>query len=217
MQVFLALAVLAASFAGCSEGPAPTPFRIYVRVESDPGMAVTGATVWRASKPVATTGADGRAMLALAGTEGETTDVTVQCPETLTSPTKPLTIRLSRLADENRIPEYQVACPPLVRHVVVGVRAENGPNLPVLYLNRPVARTDASGAAHFALEVAPGTQFQVTLDTSEKGNERMRPQSPTRPFTVTQADEIMLFEQRFELEKRAVYRAPPKPIPRQIN
>lgn len=188
-----------------------------MRVESDPGLPVAGATVWRAQKPVATTGPDGRAMLSLPGADGELADVTVQCPETLVSPPKPLSVRLARLADPNRVPEYQVACPPRVRRVVVAVRADNGPNLPVVYLNRTVARTDASGAAHFALEAAPGTQLQVTLDTTEKGNERLRPQSPMRPFTVAQADEILLFEQRFEVEKKPVYRAPPRAVPRQIQ
>jgi len=55
-----------------------------------------------------------------------------------------------------------------MRRVVVAVRAENGPNLPVMYLDRAVTRTDAGGAASFALEVPPGSQFTVALNTIER-------------------------------------------------
>ena len=60
-----------------------------------------------------------------------------------------------------------------MRRVVVAVRAENGPNLPVTYLGRAVGRTDASGAAHVLLAMHPGDQFSLGLDTS--GNKRIPP------------------------------------------
>ena len=125
-----------------------------------------------------------------------------------------MSIRLTRLADKTKVPEYQVACPPMLRRVVVAVKADNGPNLPVVYLNRAITRTDASGAAHFALEVAPNTQFAVTLDTT--GHDRMKPQSPSKPFTVGQTDEILVFEQKFEVEKKPVIVFKPR-IPRALN
>lgn len=187
-----------------------------MKVESDPGRPVSGAVVFRNSKPIGTTGPDGRTMLTLPGAEGEITDVTVKCPDTYTSPTKPTSIRLTRLVDKTKVPEYAVSCPPTVRHVVVAVKADNGPHLPVIYLNRAVTRTDASGAAHFALEVTPGAQFQVTLDTTEKGNERLKPQNPSRPFTVGQQDDILLFEQKFDVEKKPVFIYKPN-IPRALN
>ncbi|QUS47115.1 hypothetical protein [Salmonella enterica] len=100
-------------------------------------------------------------MLTLVGAEGETTDVTIKCPDAFMSPAKATSIRLTRFADKSKVPEYTVSCPPMLRRVVVAVKADNGPNLPVMYLNRMITRTDLSGAAHFALEVAPNTQFQV--------------------------------------------------------
>jgi hypothetical protein len=84
----------------------------------------------------------------------------------------------------------------------------------VLYLSRPVTRTDASGAAHFALEVAPGAQFTVALQTDE--NPKLKPQNPSKPFTIGQTDEILLFEQKFDVEKTKVYYAKPN-IPRALN
>lgn len=208
------LSALATSSCKDLDPPPPPPFQIFIRIDSDPGHPVTGAVVSRGGKPLATTGPDGRAMLTLTGAEGETTDVTVKCPDAFTSPTKPTSIRLTRFADKTKVPEYTVSCPPSLRRVVVAVKAENGPNLPVMYLNRMITRTDLSGAAHFALEVAPNTQFQVTLDTSE--NSRLKPPSPTKPFTVPGHDDILLFDQKFEVEKVRVFQAKVN-LPRALN
>lgn len=203
--------------AGCKDldPPPPPPFSMFVRVEGDPGQAVPGAVVARSNKVLGTTGADGRAMLTVSGAEGETFDVTVSCPEGFTSPPRPVGVRLTRFADRTRIPEYAVACPPRLRRVVVAVRAENGPHLPVLYLNRAVARTDASGAAHVALDVPPGAQFQLTLDTTE--SPRLKPPSPSRPFTVGGRDDILLFEQKFDVERPRAVPVPRPVIPRALN
>jgi hypothetical protein len=196
------------------EPPPAPPFQIFIRVDGDPGHPISGATVSRNSKQVGITGPDGRAMLTLAGAEGETTDVSVKCPDAFTSPVKPTSIRLTRLADKSRVPEYAISCLPTLRRVVIAVKTDNGSNLPVVYLNKVITRTDLSGAAHFALEVAPGTQFQVTLDTSE--NTRLRPPNPTKPFTVPQHDDILVFDQKFELEKvKSVVFRPN--IPRALN
>jgi hypothetical protein len=155
-------------------------------------------------------------VLEIAGAEGEITDVTVTCPEGFQAPARPLSIRLTRLAEKEKLPEYAVACPPSVRRVVVAVRAENGPNLPVMYLDREVTRTDASGAASFALEVAPGTQFTVALSTAERKD--MKPINPSKLFVVSAQDDVFLFDQKFEIERKK-YVAPPVPtvrIPRAL-
>lgn len=210
-----ALLTLAASSCKNLDPPPPPPFQIFIRIESDPGRPVAGATVTRNTKTLGTTGPDGRTMLTLTGAEGETVDVAVKCPDAFTSPQKLTTVRLTRFADKSKVPEYTVACPPMLRRVVVAVKAENGPNLPVVYLNKVITRTDVSGAAHFALEVAPNTQFQVTLDTAENG--RLKPVSPSKPFTVPSHDDILVFDQKFDVEKVRVFAAPRPNIPRALN
>jgi hypothetical protein len=213
-NVAAALALIA--LGGCKDldPPPPAPFQLYVKVESDPGRAVQGASVSRGNKALAQTGADGRAMLTLGGNEGDVADIFIKCPETFQSPTKPIGVRLTRLSDKTRIPEYTTSCPPMLRKVVVAVKAENGPFLPVVYLNKAITRTDASGAAHFALEVAPGAQFNVVLDTAE--NSKLKPVSPSKPFTVGQTDDILVFEQKFDVEKVKTYVYRPN-IPKALN
>lgn len=221
MRLGLCAVVAAAAAAACQDPPPPPPFQIFVKVESDPGKPIVGATVARqrtggpadAAPPSVTTGLDGRALLSMRGVDGEIADVTVQCPDGYTSPSKPISVRLQRLA-EKKIPEYSVSCPPAMRKVVVAVRAENGPDLPVLYLGKTITRTDASGAAHFALEVPPGAQFAVGLDTSARKD--LKPQSPQKPFNVGQNDDVLVFDQPFQVEKKRVIVVGPS-IPRAIG
>lgn len=201
----IALTALAAG--GCAgmslDPPPPPPFKVAISVEGDPGRPVSGAIVSRSDKTVATTGLDGRAELTLNGADGETIDASIKCPDGHTSPTKPISIRLARTRD-GRAPVFKVSCPPTQRHVVVAVKAENGANLPVVYLGKVITHTDASGAAHFALEAAPGEQFQVTLDTTGREGEKLKPPSPSRPFTVGGNDDIFVFDQKFDVEKKKV-------------
>ncbi len=198
---------------------------VLIKVTADPGQPLEGAQLVFAGKPVGTkTDAKGETTLTLTGSEGDTYDVAVKCPTGYQSPVKPLTIPLHRLADPGKPPEYEVSCPPTTRTVVVVVRAENGANLPVVHLGRVVAKTDSSGAATILLkDLEADTQFDLTLDTTEKGNEFLRPQNPSNVFTVKRSDDVFLFDQKFMIEKKAtVYHAAPKKsgpiaLPTKIN
>ncbi|MBX3225740.1 MAG: hypothetical protein KIT84_30815 [Labilithrix sp.] len=205
MSRFSLVALLAFVGAGCTEPPPAEPFQISIRVESDPGKPMAGASISRANKLLGTTNAEGRVNLKIAGVEGEFTDVTVTCPEGYQMPPKPVSVKLTRIADKTKIPEYLQQCPPAMRRVVVAVRAENGPNLPVMYLDKAVTRTDVGGAASFALEVPPGTNFSVVLNTIERHD--IKPINPSRTFVVPSHDEVFLLDQKFEVEKKA---PPPK-------
>lgn len=181
-------------------------------VESDPGRALGGAKILSLGKPVGTTGSDGVAKLTLRGEEGQSFELSVQCPDGYKSPTSDLTVVLRRLADPSKVPAYTVSCPPTTRTVVVAIAADKGPNLPVLYLGRMVARTDASGAADVLLHVPPGEQFSLTLSTAEKGAEALRPQSPVATFGVKDSDDVFVFTPRFTVEQqKPVYRPVARP------
>lgn len=193
----------------------PPPQEIILRINGDPGQPIPGATVQYNGKKVSESGADGAAPLKLNGKDGEIYDLMVACPEGFLSPTKPLSVTLRRLADPTKKPEYDVACPPTTRTVVVAVRADNGPNLPVMYLGREVARTDGAGAAHVMFKLKADESFNLVLGT--ESNDRLRPQNPTASFVVHDRDEVFTFDQKFDLEKRifrGVRRGPQKIGPR---
>jgi len=109
-------------------------------------------------------------------------------------------------------PEYTVDCPKAARTIVVAVRADSGPNLPVMFLNREVARTDVSGAAHVLLEVPPNQMFSLQLSTAADDAKDLRPQNPTATFEVKQEDAVFVFDQKFKQErKKIISRGKPKP------
>jgi hypothetical protein len=183
---------------------APPPQEIIVHVSGDPGRPLKDAALLYNGQKVAATGDDGIGKLKLTGKDGEGFDITVTCPEGFQSPSKPISVILRRLADPSKVPEYEVACPPTARTVVVAVRAEGGVNLPVMYLGREVGRTDGSGSAHVLLKLKPDEPFDLVLGTTEKGNERLRPQNPFASFVVKDHDDVFVFDQKFEQEKKKV-------------
>ena len=204
---------VALTVAGCSmfDPAVPPPQEVLIRVEADPGKPIKGADLFFNGQKIASTDDTGLGKLRLTGKDGETFDVVVKCPEGYVSPNRAVSVMLRRLAEPGKKPEYAALCPPTTRLIVVAVRAEGGPNLPVMYLGREVARTDPSGAAHVLLRLRPDEQFDLLLDTNEKGNERLRPQNPRTAFFVKQKDDVFTFDQKFSLE--AIRRVPVKGRP----
>jgi hypothetical protein len=195
---------------GCSrveiDEPKPIPFEAQINVVSDPGKPLPGAMVMAGTKVVGKTDANGSAKVRFGGKEGDQVDLSIKCPADYLSPSAPVTISLRRLTPGSRPPQFESTCPPMLRTVVVGVRADNGPNLPVTYLGRTVARTDASGAALFTIRVKPQEQVLVTLSTSEKGAETLRPESPTLTFLAKDRDDFVVLDQTFTMQKpKATY------------
>lgn len=196
-----ALAILLA-LAGCKalEPVPPPPLEVLIRVNGDPGQPIKDADVLYNGQKVAKSAEDGVAKLTLKGKDGEIYDVNVTCPEGFQSPSKPVQIIVKRLADPTKRPEYDVACPPTTRTVVVAVRADGGANLPVMYLGREVGRTDSAGAAHVMLRLKSEDSFDLMLSTAD--NDRLRPQNPAASFLVKDRDEVFTFDQKFGEEKK---------------
>jgi hypothetical protein len=195
-------ASLACALAACTPAQGPR-YDIVVRVESDPGRPLAGTKLMRGGALVGTSDARGVIPLQLAGAPGETVELEAACPGGHRSPDKALRVVLRPLVDRGRKPEYHVACPPLLRSLVVSVRAQNGAGLPVKYLGREIARTDAAGAAHALLKVTPEETVTVTLDTSAPEHAALMPQNPELKLTMPARDEVVLFDQTFTRPKSA--------------
>ena len=212
------LALLAAaSCAACTQTPAKQQYEFVIRIQSDPGRPLPGATLHRGREQLGPSDARGAMTLAARGSEGETLAFEVRCPAGHRSPSKPLAVVLRRSSERNRRPEYVVGCPPLKRTLVVAVRAENGPGLPVRHLGREIARTDASGSAHVVLEAEAEESLELTLDTSQHTN--LKPSNPSARFAVGARDDVVAFNQKFESSKpkaAAFVRRVPRG-PRRIN
>jgi hypothetical protein len=89
-----------------------------------------------------------------------------------------------------------------MRSIVVGIRAENGPNLPVMYLGKEVGRTDGTGTAHVALDLPPGETATLSLDTRDAP--ALKPQNPDLVFRAGTRDELLLLDQKFTVTRKVV-------------
>ena len=203
MKRLFVLAALAPLALACAPKAAPS-YRALLRIQGDPGRPIAGANISYKDKSIGITNSEGVVELKLKGRDGQVFDLVVTCPNGYQSPPKPIPITIRRLAEPDAMPEYHASCPPLLRNVVVAVRAVNGPGLPVVFLGKERTRTDASGAAHLLLQVPPNQSIQLALDTS--GSERLRPKSPAATFEVRNDDEVFVLEQKFSEERPRVAR-----------
>ena len=119
-----------------------------------------------------------------------------------------MVVALRRLVGVD-VAEYSVQCPPKSRTAVIVVRAQNGPNLPILHLGRQVGTTDGSGAAHLVFEREANAQLELKLDASG-ASPKLRPSEAVASFTVHPKDDIYLFDQKFEVISQPI-RRPKKP------
>jgi hypothetical protein len=196
--------------------PAPT-FPVVIRVDSDPGVPLAGATVLRKDQVIGQTGPDGRLKLTFQGTEGDVLEVHVHCPAQYQTPIGAILVPLRQLSDL-KPPEYSAKCPPNLRKVVVVIRAENGPYLPVMHLNQVIGRTDASGTATFLANVAPNESLEFTLQTSsDTAFKRHSPIDPKVQYLVQASDEVVVLNQVFSVAKAPPVYYAPKQKPVQIG
>jgi hypothetical protein len=195
-----ALVAAAAALAACGSPPPPPVFHVTFTALSDT-MPLAGVQITREGRPLGTTDAAGRLEVRLTGQEGMAVGYRAECPAGYRTPPTPppLVLRQFRSvavpgqpAAPPRGIEVTLQCPPTQRYAAVIVRAGGFAGIPVVMSGREVTRTDASGAAHFTLPLAPNTSFAVGLDTS--ANPNLKPASPTASFTIGDADDILVFD-----------------------
>jgi len=215
-------ALLVASILGltgaCSlldQAPSPSldvHITVKVRVLDDRGEGVAGADIGLGKTSKGLTGADGELAVKLSGRAGRIAPLTVKCPTGFASPEKTIDVGITQLAPASPAPLFEARCTALIHSLVVAIRAENGPDLPVIYLGREVARTDPDGVAHVVLKVPPGETASLRLDTSAAP--ALTPQNPDFLFKAGNRDEMLLLEQKFTIvRKRVIVHAPARPQP----
>lgn len=208
--ILVAATAVALATAACGapsgEDPTKAPFTADVVITSDPGHGTAGAELIAGGEKVATTDEGGRARVSFHGAEGDSVEIAVRCPAGFQSPPAPIVVSLRRFSSGSRAPSFVARCAPLTRTVVVGIRAENGPNLPVVYLGKEVGRTDAWGAAHVVLSVKANEQVTLGLDTKSgtEARTKLRPESPTLTFLAKDKDDFVTLEQKFDIERPVV-------------
>lgn len=195
---------------GCKTAATP-PLRVTVNVVSSRGAPVEGAEILLHGQVLGRSAADGRAVVEIAGGhEGDSFPLDVHCPGALRSPAEPLVVRQLAIAGGNV--EHTAKCEETRRILTVVVRAENGPNLPILRLDHEIGRTDGSGAATIRIDCDVHERVELVLGT--KGVPEMadaHPQDPPAVFPPEETDAIHEFSVTFTKDaKRKPQKAAPK-------
>jgi len=194
------LAVAALALAGGCAPPTPRIFTqdALVRVESD-GAPIAGAAVSSGGKVLSKTAKDGRVQLRMSGHDGDVFHLDVACPPGFhPSGTHEFDL-LVRRAEDGRSPEVTIRCARSRRTALVAVRANNGPSLPIMHLGREIGRTDASGAATLVMEITPGEDVELVLDT--RSSKKIHPQNPVLSFRGHESDDVVVVDQTFTVDK----------------
>lgn len=210
---FALAAVAVATVVACKPPPPPAPVTVFVRVLDESKAPVAKAEIASQSQVISTTNGDGRAEITVAGREGATYLLDVRCPTGYRSPEAPLEIR--RLDNGGAAPpEYVTRCNRLRHKLVVNVKATGaGGSLAVLYLGKPLTRTDAEGKARVVLEGDALERIDLQLDTSEPAFAKVHPQNPTGSFEIPNRDEETSFEVKFTVDKKPARKAAKKSGP----
>lgn len=202
----------------CEGEPEPPPRYPFTFTAHSDGDPLEGVEITMNGSSLGTTNGQGVLRSDLTGPAGAPVRIGAVCPAGHRSPDQEQVQTLRRVqsidpAAAARGIEVTFTCPPEHRSAVVLVHTHGQTAMPVILDGREIARTDPSGVAHLSVEMAPGTTFQVQLDT--RHNERLRPRSPTQTYTVPDHDDVFVLNQRFEEEAppRRVRRPRPPPPP----
>jgi hypothetical protein len=211
-----ALLLSACSVLDPSAPPPTSTFPVLLTVQQDGATPVAGVRVLEGGHLIGTTDATGSVPLELSGVEGGSTSLALKCPDGFSSPQKPLEVGLRHLAPGSPAPRFNSECVPLVHSIVAAVLAENGPNLPISFLNQVIGHTNELGVGHVLLEASEHQQITLTLDT--RAQPHMLPQNPALTFVAPEHEALVLLEQSFTVKRaKARARGPSRPRPTRIG
>lgn len=202
-SILTMLGLLSSTSVGC-EAELLRDYEFSVKVDAEPGRGLADVQASIKGETLGRTDDRGGVTLRVRGREGDVVAVDLECPAGHRAPEGPLFVPLRRLVDTNVVPEFAARCTPTTRTLIVALRAEGGANVPVRYLGRELARTDAFGAAHLMLDVPVDEVVELSLNTEEQSE--LRPISPTLRVQATRDEQLVAVSQTF------TQRRPVKPV-----
>jgi hypothetical protein len=195
------LLITAITLFGCEDTGPTTNYPFSFTAYAD-GQPLSDVQILAAGDPLGNTDSEGNLLVTLTGPEGASVPLSVRCPEGYRSPAGQRPLRLQRFtsltqgAAENAI-SRRIDCPPAERNAAIILRASGMADLPITIRGREVARTDASGVAHFSMRMAPNGQIRLIIDTASRPE--IRPQNPEATLRMPDRDEIFIVDQTLEV------------------
>src|SRR5690242_7765912 len=111
-RAFAAILSLPFALAGCRQPVKARRYQFVVRVASDPDHPIAGASILHGETSLGRTDDAGTARIAVQGKEGEEMLLSLKCPEKFVASPASLRVKLRKLADPRRTPEFAASCAP---------------------------------------------------------------------------------------------------------
>ena len=209
------LAAVLLVLVACGDDDPPPTFRVnFVAMADDARLA--GVEIRVAGRAIGRTNPNGELQVNLLGREGASVPYHIVCPTGYREVTDTFHLTLRTFGERaagnpGRGVEVTVRCLPALREAAVVVRTGGRAGLPVLIQGQEVTRTDSGGVAHFLMRMVPNSTFRVALDTSSLP--RLVPANPSESFTLADADDVFVLDQRFTETPPPRRHRPPRPPP----
>lgn len=230
--IAISLLGMTSACGGSTATPLDKTFDVVLRASSDEGEPVQGATFVHGESSLGKTDVAGRVATKIQGVDGQTLAVVTTCPDGYLAPEQSAQLRLTevRKLDSNAPAtiELDVVCTRKMRDIVLVVRTNQAPSLPVEVSGKSIGSTDSNGQAHYHVQLDRSVgRLSVSLDTGAAP--KLRPQNPSRVFELEGRDAVLLFDQSFAAErpapptrrlvatKKRVEEPPARPIPYRID
>jgi len=204
--LLFAVAWTAVAAIGCNQGAIESAsYAVLVRATDDAAKPLPGVQLSAAGQALGVTDARGQHALRMPGTEGQRVDLSATCPSGYAGPRERPAFLLKRVRDAQGEPsdqpiEVSLTCNATEHVALIAVQTGQA-GLPILLRGQVVGQTSELGTAHVMVREPVGKGFQLMLDTSARPE--LRPDNPTRLFSVTHQDAFSVWDQPFEQEKRA--------------
>lgn len=203
--VMLALALVSPA---CEPSPAPSLRGLVVAARDDEGRALPGIPVELDGIATTRTGEAGTARISLSASGPARARIGVRCGAA-SRDAPPRTVTRAQAGGSGWL-ELTFTCRPLLRRLVVVVRAPGAQGAWLRADGQPVARIESDGTLHASLERAPESELRLMLDT---GGLPLSPRNPVLDVRVPDRDELIVFDQAL-VPTRAASRRKPAPAPR---
>lgn len=205
MFKFIGHALIVIVSIACSQESGLRQYEIEFVGKTNNGEPLPNLTIVADGKELGMTDKTGKLSISVSGNDGQRIDLAASCPDGFRGPTEQpkLVLRTFESVDptSNKRTTLEVICTATERYAVIAVKTQI-PNIPILFQGENIAKTSETGVAHAMLKLPIDSNVRLELDTRLRPD--LRPQNPSRIFSIEKEDTFMVWNQELKEEKKKI-------------
>ncbi len=214
MRVLSSSLLVALLLPACAQSSSTASrYQLQFDAHDDRGDAIKGLVVSVGETRIGETDKNGILQAEVKAAKGDRYALHITCPKDYASSEMPEHILFrdtkGLAGKEHARIHVQVECARQERVAALLVHTDGRIGMPILVDGALQGRTGPGGFAHLRLDLRPGTQFEVAIDSSQYPE--LRPANPRRTMSLGTEDELFVFEPAFtetEVKKKKRRRRP---------